>query len=207
MPLTNHFERVRKRDGSLVAYDQGRIERAIARALAASRAGDGERARKLGLKVSAIARDRLPRRYPAVEQIQDIVEEVLIAEGYAQAAKKFILYRQQRAELRETKKLLGVEDELKLSVNAVRVLERRYLRRDEEGRIRETPMQMLRRVAAAVARAELNCGSPCGIEASPRQSVLCEGLRQAWLQKGGSGRGSTPGPHPFPGVAKRGELR
>jgi len=160
MSSRGYFEKVRKRDGSLVAYDQTRIERAISRALAASGVRDGERARKLGLKVSAIARERLRRRYPAVEQIQDIVEEVLIAEGYAQAAKKYILYRQQRAELRETKKLLGVEDELKLSVNAVRVLERRYLRRDEEGRIRETPMQMLRRVAAAVARAELNYGSP-----------------------------------------------
>jgi ribonucleoside-diphosphate reductase alpha chain len=159
MSSKSYFQKVRKRDGSLVAYDQGRIERAIARALAASGARDGERARKLALKVAGIARQRLPRKYPAVEQIQDIVEEVLIREGYAGAAKKFILYRQQRAQLRETKKLLGVEDELKLSVNAVRVLERRYLRRDEEGRIRETPMGMFRRVAAAVAKAELNYGS------------------------------------------------
>ncbi len=160
MSSRSSFQKVRKRDGSLVSYDQSRIERAIARVLAASGAGDRERARKLGLKVAGVARERLPRKYPSVEQIQDIVEETLIGEGYALAAKKFILYRQERAQVRETKKLLGVEDELKLSVNAVRVLERRYLRRDEKGRIRETPKGMFRRVAAAVAKAELNYGSP-----------------------------------------------
>jgi len=166
MSSKSHFQKVRKRDGSLVAYDQGRIERAIALALAACRAADGQVARKLARKVAAVARQRLPRKrvpsrtHPSVEQIQDIVEEVLIREGYAQAAKKYILYRQQRAQLREAKKLIGVEDELKLSVNAIRVLERRYLRRDEEGRIIETPMGMFRRVAAAVAKPELNYGSP-----------------------------------------------
>ncbi len=153
------FQKIRKRDGSLVAFDQARIERAIERALAASGAADGEVAKRLALKVSAVARVRLSRRYPSVEQIQDIVEEVLIREGYAQAAKKYILYRQHRAQLRETKRLLGVQDELKLSVNAVRVLERRYLRRDEEGRVVETPMGMFRRVAVAIAKAELNYGS------------------------------------------------
>ena len=160
MSLRTDFQRIRKRDGSLVTYDQGRIERAIALALAASGAADAEVARKLAQKVAAVARERLPRKYPSVEQIQDIVEEVLIHGGYALAAKKYILYRQHRAQLRETKKLIGVEDELKLSVNAIRVLERRYLRRDEEGRIVETPMGMFRRVAAAVAKPELNYGSP-----------------------------------------------
>jgi ribonucleoside-diphosphate reductase alpha chain len=154
-----HFEKVRKRDGSLVPFDRERIQQAIGRALRASGLADGGVAGGLATKVAAVAEERLPRKYPSVEQIQDIVEEVLIREGYAQAAKKYILYRQQRAQLREAKKLIGVEDELKLSVNAIRVLERRYLRRDEEGRIVETPMGMFRRVAAAVAKPELNYAS------------------------------------------------
>ncbi len=159
MSPRNDFQKIRKRDGSLAPFDQARIERAIARALAASGAADGEVAKKIAAKVVDLARERLPRRHPSVEQIQDIVEEVLIREGYAQAAKKYILYRQHRAQVREAKKLLGVEDELKLSINAIRVLERRYLRRDEKGRIMETPMGMFRRVAGAVSKAELNYGS------------------------------------------------
>jgi len=38
---------------------------------------------------------------PDVEQIQDIVEEVLILEGEVEAAKAFILYREQRRRIRE----------------------------------------------------------------------------------------------------------
>jgi len=46
-----------------------------------------------------------------------------------------------------------------LSPNALRVLEARYLRRDDERRIIETPDGLFRRVARAVARAELLLGS------------------------------------------------
>ena len=44
-----------------------------------------------------------------------------------------------------------MQDELKLTVHAVKVLERRYLLRDDDGRLAETPEQMFRRVAKAVA--------------------------------------------------------
>jgi ribonucleoside-diphosphate reductase alpha chain len=44
--------------------------------------------------------------------------------------------------------------QLKLSENALKVLERRYLEKDEEGNIIETPEGMFRRVARAIARAE-----------------------------------------------------
>ncbi|MCX5699637.1 MAG: vitamin B12-dependent ribonucleotide reductase [Candidatus Omnitrophica bacterium] len=44
--------------------------------------------------------------------------------------------------------------ELKLSPNAIKVLERRYLRKDEEGKVVETPEEMFRRVASAIAIAD-----------------------------------------------------
>ncbi|WP_250868771.1 vitamin B12-dependent ribonucleotide reductase [Methanococcoides seepicolus] len=50
------------------------------------------------------------------------------------------------------------KDELKLSVNAIRVLERRYLLKDEEGNIIETPTGMFKRVAKAVAPVDKRYG-------------------------------------------------
>jgi ribonucleoside-diphosphate reductase alpha chain len=48
---------------------------------------------------------------------------------------------------------------MRLSENARRVLEARYLRRDEHGTIRETPEELFARVARAVAHAELLVGN------------------------------------------------
>jgi len=42
-------------------------------------------------------------------------------------------------------------DELELSVNALRVLERRYLLKDENGNVSETPLELFRRIAKAIA--------------------------------------------------------
>ncbi len=47
---------------------------------------------------------------------------------------------------------------LGLSENALKVLERRYLRKDESGQVIETPQEMFRRVAKAIASADKNYG-------------------------------------------------
>jgi ribonucleoside-diphosphate reductase alpha chain len=49
------------------------------------------------------------------------------------------------------KQKINKKDELKLSINAVRVLERRYLIKDENGNFLETPLELFRRIAKAVA--------------------------------------------------------
>jgi ribonucleoside-diphosphate reductase alpha chain len=48
----------------------------------------------------------------------------------------------------------GVDLMLRLSQNAVKVLERRYLKRDKAGKVIETPEEMFRRVAQAIASAD-----------------------------------------------------
>lgn len=54
--------------------------------------------------------------------------------------------------------------ELDLSENARRVLRARYLRRDDEGEVRETPEELIRRVARCVAQAELLPGDAAAAE-------------------------------------------
>lgn len=54
---------------------------------------------------------------------------------------------------------MGLSDNLRLSVNAVEVLRKRYLRRDERGLVAETPGEMFERVAKHVSQAEIRYDS------------------------------------------------
>lgn len=51
-----------------------------------------------------------------------------------------------------------VNENLKLSENAIKVLEKRYLKRDKQGNCVEAPTDMFKRVASSIAAAELQYG-------------------------------------------------
>lgn len=155
---------IKKRDGRIVTFDPNKITNAIHRAILAIKGGNGELAAKLSAQVVAIVEEEFKDRMPSVEDVQNIVERVLIKNGYDSVAKAYILYRHKRTELREQKKLLGVTDDLKLSLNAISVLERRYLLKDEYGRVIETPSQMFRRVAKAIATVEATYDKSANME-------------------------------------------
>jgi len=146
---------IRKRDGRIVEFDPDKITRAIHKAFQASAIGDGELAQKLSTQVVAIIEEGFKDRIPSVEDVQNTVERVLIRNGFAEVAKAYILYREKRTEIREKKKMLGVTDDLKLSLNAISVLERRYLWKDDQGRVIETPSEMFRRISKAVAAPDM----------------------------------------------------
>ncbi|HOM27396.1 MAG TPA: adenosylcobalamin-dependent ribonucleoside-diphosphate reductase [bacterium] len=144
-------EYIKKRDGSIVEFLPEKIEFAIYRALKSENIDDLNLAIKLTEKViEKIDKEKIP----TVEEVQDIVENVLVENGFYNVAKAYILYREKRKQIRESKKILGVEDKLKLSINAINVLRKRYLLRDEKGEIIETPEEMFRRVAKYVASCE-----------------------------------------------------
>jgi len=145
--------KIRKRDGRVVDFDIEKITNAIFKAAQAVGGENRELAEALAQRVV----DELIKRHgdtgiPSVEEVQDIVETVLIRSGHAKTAKAYILYRRKRAELREAKEFfVGIQDDLKLSLNALKVLERRYLLKNEEGEVHETPAQLFKRVARAIA--------------------------------------------------------
>jgi len=149
--VSGKISKIRKRDGRIVDFDPEKIRNAVHKALEAVKVGDGDLANRLSREVVDILGRGFSDRVPSVEDVQDIVEKILIKAGYAEVAKAYILYRQKRAEIRDRKKLLGVRDDLKLTVNAASVLERRYLRKDDRGNVVETPGQMFSRVAKAIA--------------------------------------------------------
>lgn len=95
-------KRVKKRDGSIVLFDEKRIIDAVFAAAKAVGGDDYEQAKKLGKKICSVLdiffKDG---NIPSVENIQDLVEKVLIEEGHAKTAKAYILYRNQHQQLRE----------------------------------------------------------------------------------------------------------
>ncbi len=153
--MSEKVSKIRKRDGRIVDFKQKKITNAIQKALTAVEHEDGELAKRLSSSVVKLINERFVRKIPGVEDVQDVVEEVLVKNGYVDVAKAYILYRQKRMEIREFKTFFDVVDDLKLGINAIKVLKRRYLLKDEEGKVIETPSQMFRRVAKAVAKADL----------------------------------------------------
>jgi len=154
--------KIRKRDGWVEAFQSQKIADAISKAFAATRTPDEEVAQKLARQVVEIVNSRWAGRIPRVEDVQDVVEQVLMKAGYPGVAKAYILYRKERAEARDIKRFVGVVDDLKLGVNAISVLVRRYLLKDELGNVIETPSQLFRRAARAVAAADANYGASEG---------------------------------------------
>jgi ribonucleoside-diphosphate reductase alpha chain len=151
------INKIRKRSGIVVEFDQQKIANAIYKATVSIQHEDLKLAEKLSKKVVGI----LEKKYdsttiPTVEQIQDIVEEVLIKEKQIQLAKAYILYRKEHQKIREAKgSYLGLPElDTNLTVNSLRVLSKRYLRKDPNGKVIETPPQMFRRVAADIAQAD-----------------------------------------------------
>ena len=93
--------KIRKRDGRLAEFNEEKIARAIEKAFNATyKPGRGEEARKLADEVLSILEVE-GQAQPDVEHIQDLVERVLMDNGYVQTAKSYILYREERSRARE----------------------------------------------------------------------------------------------------------
>jgi len=153
--MGREIARIRKRDGREVPFDRARIVRAIQKAQSAVGRIDSALSEKLADRVVQRLGESASPAVPGVEDVQDLVETALIEAGEAEVAKAYILYRHRRAEARRTREALGLVDDLKLTLNASKVLEERYLRKDSAGKVIETPSEMFRRVAKAVAEVDL----------------------------------------------------
>ncbi|ACL69858.1 ribonucleoside triphosphate reductase [Halothermothrix orenii] len=101
--------KIKKRDGRLVPFKHEKIKNAVMKAAQAVGRNDVEEigeeiTREIISYLNIFFKDE---GVPTVEQVQDLVEKVLIEKGYAETAKAYILYREQHAKLRNTKKLFS----------------------------------------------------------------------------------------------------
>lgn len=102
---------IKKRDGRLVPWNKQKIEAAVEKALLATESKDAKEAASV---VTTVALSLLNERgtaetHPAVEEVQDAVEEALARLGYYRTAKAYILYRDQHRQMREMKAAVSID--------------------------------------------------------------------------------------------------
>jgi len=88
-----------KRSGQAEAYDRNKITNAISKAFFSTKTGVSEAALEA---ITAAVETRMLLLSPpvSVEQIQDLVEETLMQQGYFAQSKSYILYRSERTRMR-----------------------------------------------------------------------------------------------------------
>jgi len=94
------FKFIIRRDGSLAKFDQNKIESAIYHAGKATSEFQKSEAALLTAQVVKILALKFDKKYPSVEQIQDIIEQVLLLANHLKTARAFIVYREKHHDLR-----------------------------------------------------------------------------------------------------------
>jgi len=147
-----------KRNKEREKFDENKLVRAVSRAIVDAREGEGGYASEL---VSRIAAELEGKEEVRWDRLNEMVEQLLVKGGYVESAKMFLLHRIYKlwAE-KQGSSLFEIDPrDLDFTYNALKVCEKRYLRRDGEGFVRETPTEMFRRVARAIASVETRYGA------------------------------------------------
>ena len=113
-PARITIESIRKRSGRTVVFNPYKIIGAVEKALLATSEGNEKDAVRIGKKIVSLleqkarrySKQSLGRFIPKIEEVQDLVETVLMSEGFHETAKAYILYREQHREVRETEESL-----------------------------------------------------------------------------------------------------
>jgi ribonucleoside-triphosphate reductase len=152
---SSKIKSIRRRTGEVVPFDLDRIARAVFKAFEASGEGDEAKSHMVAdnvFKALVDLREELLKDnkkaifLPTVEIVQDFAEKELMKEGLSETAKKYILYRNKRSELRKefgpvpekTRELMAESSKYFSNPYSEFIFYRSYSRwNDDEGR-RET---------------------------------------------------------------------
>jgi len=99
------IEHIIKRDYSTKSFHLDKITGAINKAMLAVESGSKDSAQNVALSVykTLLERKKKDKEYvPTIEEVQDVVETQLMESEFKEAAKAYILYRNKRAQQRQT---------------------------------------------------------------------------------------------------------
>ena len=100
------ISRIKKRDGTIVDFTQEKITNAVFKAMESHGCVDKRSAQSISDIVTFVLEEKFGGlTLPSVEQIQDIVEMVLMKQGYHDIAKSYILYRERHKDIRKAREV------------------------------------------------------------------------------------------------------
>ncbi len=151
--------KIRKKDGSLADFRPEKLAQALERALLDAGQKNGKAAKKYVQQTIQILEKSFTKTViPTVTDIEDVLFEVLKKNKLQKAIDAFEAYKKKHKEALGFRTIMGVRDDLGLSTNAIVVLAKRYLLKNEQGNIVETPARLFRRVAKTLAAVERQYG-------------------------------------------------
>ena len=135
------YQSIQKRDGRIVAFDIEKIVAAIYKAAQSVGGHNLDTARQLAEHVVVYLQREKKVSLPAVEEVQDAVETILIENGHARTAKAYILYRDRRTRIREGKsELMDAVAEILVETNR------------ENANVGNSPSAKMLQIASAASR-------------------------------------------------------
>ena len=105
-----------------------------------------------GMEHLVLKPQHLRRPLPAASEIETLVKELLADKQLDQQEETL---PKEEELVMPTRTKIQLTSGINLTENALRVLERRYLKRNKQGQVTETPEEMFHRVAKTIAAAEL----------------------------------------------------
>ena len=143
---------VYRRDGKIVEFDRSKIREDLYNAMLFINKVDIDLLEKsVDLVVSLIDKKQ---HVVTIDEIQDCIESVLLDQKKVDLARFYILNRIDKAKDRQSKVALGITDDIGLSLDAIKILEKCCIIKDEEGKITETVSQSFKKISRNIAQAE-----------------------------------------------------
>lgn len=103
--MLKKIEKIKKRNGEIVEFQAEKITKAVERAFMAVKGSiDEKRLQRITEHVLKHIMEFFPLEIPTVEDVQNIVEKVMMEEGFFDVAKAYILYRYEHIKKREEEK-------------------------------------------------------------------------------------------------------
>lgn len=109
--IKTSIKKIKKRNGKIVAFSSIKIERAIRAAFRAIGDAESRNADKVYQRVVAEMEGRFNKTIvPEVEQVQDLIEKILLMEGFDKVHRAFTLYRELHQKQREVTSLVDSDE-------------------------------------------------------------------------------------------------